>query len=292
MNKVGIIALSFLMLIIFSVQPARSQEDNAVPSLCVEGIIYDAQDSSAIVNGTPVRIGNNIKGAVITAITDSSVTFDYNGNVFSKGVNDKCTQQISNPQATTQSVVSKKETSAPLAVKKGVSEAREEAKPLYSSSKQYGTSYSRTYTESEMRKIKSFMAGSMTVVFLFFLVLYAYSSFVVQKIAQKTNTSNGWLAWVPIANVFLLCSIAGKSFLWILILFVPFAGIIIFTLVIWGGIAEACGKSWWLGLLLFVPIVSLIFVSYLAFSKMETAPVSDKPLPEDPLQKIARPEKN
>jgi hypothetical protein len=117
-------------------------------------------------------------------------------------------------------------------------------------------------------------------------------SFVIQKIAHKTNTENAWLAWIPIANIFLLCSIANKSFLWILILFVPFVGGIVFTIIVWGGVAEACSKPSWLGILMLLPLVNFVIVTYLAFSTIKPVAIENKPLPPDPLQHIAHPTQN
>jgi hypothetical protein len=77
--------------------------------------------------------------------------------------------------------------------------------------------------------------------FTFFLVCFAvgyvYVSLALQTIAQKTNTANGWLAWIPIANIILMM-----------------------------GIAEARSKPSWWGILLIIPVVNLIVPGYLAWS--------------------------
>jgi hypothetical protein len=92
-------------------------------------------------------------------------------------------------------------------------------------------------------------------------------SAMVHMIANKTGTGYGWLAWIPIFNVFLLCMIAGRSFGWVLLFFVPF-GQIIFLIMMWGGICEVCSKSWWLGILSIFPGLNFILAGYLAFSKI------------------------
>jgi hypothetical protein len=33
--------------------------------------------------------------------------------------------------------------------------------------------------------------------------------------AKKTNTQNPWLTWIPIANIYLMCIIAGKPGWWL-----------------------------------------------------------------------------
>jgi hypothetical protein len=97
-------------------------------------------------------------------------------------------------------------------------------------------------------------------------ILYAYIAFSLQTIATKTNTENGWLAWIPIANVYLMCKIAGKPGWWLLLFLIPLVNIVI-PIIIWMGIAEARNKASWLGILVIVPIANLILPGYLAFSE-------------------------
>ena len=56
-----------------------------------------------------------------------------------------------------------------------------------------------------------FTGGMMTFWIIFGLVVYIWMAICLQKIAEKTNTPNGWLAWIPIANIYLMCMIAGKG---------------------------------------------------------------------------------
>ena len=51
---------------------------------------------------------------------------------------------------------------------------------------------------------------NLIIVFLILLVIYIYSALSVQFIAKKTNTSKSWLAWIPIANSYLICKIIDK----------------------------------------------------------------------------------
>jgi len=101
---------------------------------------------------------------------------------------------------------------------------------------------------------------------LVYIALYAYSAFCLQSIAKRTNTENGYLAWIPIANIYLMCKIAGKPGWWLLLLFIPLVNIVI-GIILWVGIAKACGKPGWLGILVFVPIVDLVVIGYLAFGE-------------------------
>lgn len=108
--------------------------------------------------------------------------------------------------------------------------------------------------------------GATMVVFCIFVVAaYVYTSLALQTIANKTNTQNAWLAWIPIANVFLMIQIAKKPIWWIILCLIPLVNIII-LIVIWMGIAEARGKPSWWGILMIVPIANLIVPGYLAWA--------------------------
>jgi uncharacterized membrane protein len=114
--------------------------------------------------------------------------------------------------------------------------------------------------------------GGETVAVLFYAMLivivipsYIFSALTTQIIAKKTNTENGWLAWIPIANFFLWADIAKKPVWWGILCIVPLVGYV-FTALIWVAIAEARKKPNWLGILSIVPVVNLIVLGYLAWS--------------------------
>lgn len=105
--------------------------------------------------------------------------------------------------------------------------------------------------------------GVWLIVVLVFVLFYG---FCLMKIAQKTNTENGWLGFIPILNVLLMVNIARKPWWWFLvILFVPIANIVL-GIIVWIEICKARGKSPWILLLFLVPIVNLLVLPYLAFS--------------------------
>ena len=103
------------------------------------------------------------------------------------------------------------------------------------------------------------------------LAIYVYFAICLMKIAKKTNTPNGWFAWIPILNVILMVQISQKPMWYLVFFFVPFLNIlgIIFAILIWMAIAERLGKPSWLGILMIVPIANVIIPGYLAFSKSE-----------------------
>ena len=87
------------------------------------------------------------------------------------------------------------------------------------------------------------------------------------------------MAWVPLLDALPVCWIAGRSAWWLLLFVVlgllnktiGVASVLIFELILCIGIAEARGKSVWVGLLLFLPFVNLFVLGYLAFADGQTS---------------------
>ncbi len=116
------------------------------------------------------------------------------------------------------------------------------------------------------KAVPALLAGGFMMFFLVFaLAMYVYVALALSTIAQKTNTENGWLAWIPIANIILMLNIARKPIWWIVLCLIPLVNIVIF-IIMWMGIAEARNKPSWWGVLMIVPVVSIIVPGYLAWS--------------------------
>ncbi|MFC1942509.1 DUF5684 domain-containing protein [Chloroflexota bacterium] len=98
------------------------------------------------------------------------------------------------------------------------------------------------------------------------IIVYLWIAFCVQTIAKKTNTPNEWLAWIPIANAYLLCKMAGMSGWWTLAIFVPLLNIVM-MIIWWWSVAEKRNKPGWLGILMIIPVLNLIVPGILAFSE-------------------------
>lgn len=97
-------------------------------------------------------------------------------------------------------------------------------------------------------------------------VAYAYLSYSIQTIANKTGTENAWWGWVPILQVWLLCQIGGKPGWWVLLMFIPIINIVM-TVLIWMAVSDARQKSPFLGVLMIIPFLNLIVPGYLAFTE-------------------------
>ena len=104
------------------------------------------------------------------------------------------------------------------------------------------------------------------------IAVYAYAAYALMTIANKTKTKNSWLAWIPIANVWLIVKIAEQpdwQVLALLLYFVPVVGSIAFLAVtafwFWK-ISENVDKPGWLGILMILPVINLIVMGILAWA--------------------------
>ncbi len=120
--------------------------------------------------------------------------------------------------------------------------------------------------EGNYQQMEPAAAAIGIVYFIFIVVFYIYFAICLMKIAKKTNTENGWFAWIPILNVFLMLMIAKKPLWWFILMFIPIVNIII-SIIVWMAVAEARGKPSWIGILMIVPFVNIIIPGYLAFSQ-------------------------
>ena len=98
-----------------------------------------------------------------------------------------------------------------------------------------------------------------------FLIGYIVVSFALMTIANKLNVQNSWLAWIPIANLYLMTQCAGLEWWWMLLCFIPYVGVFP-AIWIWWKITEARGKPGPLSLVLLIPCVNLGYILYLAFA--------------------------
>jgi len=121
--------------------------------------------------------------------------------------------------------------------------------------------------EGSYQQMEPAAAAAIRIIyFIVFVVGYVYFAICLMKIAKKTDTENGWFAWIPILNVFLMLMIAKKPLWWFILMLIPIVNWII-GIIVWMAIAGARGKPNWIGILMIVPFVNVIIPGYLAFSK-------------------------
>ncbi len=105
------------------------------------------------------------------------------------------------------------------------------------------------------------------------IALYIYMALALMYMARRLKTPNAWLAWIPIANIYLVTQMAGKSGWWTLMVLapaVPFIGGIAFAAVmVWflWIVAEKLKFPGWTSLLTIIPVVNLIILGIWAWAK-------------------------
>jgi hypothetical protein len=128
------------------------------------------------------------------------------------------------------------------------------------------TSASVAAAQSSDNEVPMALAGATLLFALVVgLALYVYMALALQTIATKTGTPNAWLAWIPIANLFLMLTIAKKPLWWFLLCFIPLVNLAI-VIIVWMAVAEARGKPNWWGILIIVPFLNLVVPGYLAWT--------------------------
>ena len=101
---------------------------------------------------------------------------------------------------------------------------------------------------------------------IFGLVVYIFTSFCLMKIADKLEIPNSWLAWIPIAQIWVMVRAAGKPGWWLILFFVPLVNFVIGLIVLFT-IPTSLGKSSLYGLLPFIPLLGVfLYFGLLAFT--------------------------
>lgn len=123
----------------------------------------------------------------------------------------------------------------------------------------------RTY-DSLSEEEKALFSKIILFVSIFGLVVYVFSCFCMMKIADKLEIPNSWLAWIPIAQIWVMVRAAGKPGWWLILFFVPFVNFVI-SLIVLFTIPTSLGKSSLYGLLPFIPVLGVfLYFGLLAFT--------------------------
>lgn len=73
----------------------------------------------------------------------------------------------------------------------------------------------------------------LLILFIFLLVAYIYYCLVWYTLANKLKYKNAWIAWIPIANLFLLPILAKKHWALGFLLLIPFVNLIFSIIWCW-----------------------------------------------------------
>lgn len=246
-NKLIVIFLAGFSLICLSISFAQ-------PKVKVSGVLL-GREKTAIINGNIKREGDFVDGARVIEITEVYVKFKYQDNTFIVRLGRDDAESPRELQFDTQKI-------------------RVSRKKLKFANNLFQKGFSDTVQKDMISFFLKMGSAAIAIASIIVVAFYIFLSYTLQKIASKTNTKNGWFAWVPILSTILHCDIAQKPRWWtaviLLTLFIPLIGGIIFLvfyIVIWMKIAQRRNRPAWLGILVSVPFLGLVFVqAYFAFS--------------------------
>lgn len=236
-------------------EQAGADEKPQPPRLILDGVFITGEETYALINNQIVRENDTIKDATIRQIRPGEVDIDFRGEVITLKTKEKrkvLKQTEEEKERAKQELLSKKLSAF--------------FQPLISRFKSLSST-------QDAKSALAFVSGFLSIILAFFLITYIYVCSCLFLIAKKTGTPARWRAWVPIANLFLMCDIASISYWWLLLILtgaVPLlgifaqAGLVIF---LWNRIALARGKPGWLGFLMIIPLAGFFITGYLAFSK-------------------------
>lgn len=118
----------------------------------------------------------------------------------------------------------------------------------------------------------SFLYAMMIPLLIVGVVFYVFVALALMKLADKTKTPNGWLGWIPVANIYLMTQLAGVAWWWFLIAiaagFIPVVGGIITAIIMiwwWMKIAVRVNRPSWWGIMFIIPLVNFIFLGIMAW---------------------------
>ncbi|MFQ5500398.1 MAG: DUF5684 domain-containing protein [Candidatus Zixiibacteriota bacterium] len=105
--------------------------------------------------------------------------------------------------------------------------------------------------------------GMVGMVVIF--AIYLYMAYMHFKVANLTgHSSSAWMAFVPIANIFLLCKTAGKPAWWFILCLVPFVNFIVIG-IMWAATAKNVSQPPLWGWMTMVPFINFVALYVMAF---------------------------
>lgn len=113
------------------------------------------------------------------------------------------------------------------------------------------------------------IAAALLIVLLILalvVVFYILSAWLLYRIGKKMGYDKNWMAWVPFANYYMMCELAGKDMTFFVIMllgsFICGFVTLVMMIICWMEIAQRMGRESWWGILVIIPIVNF-FIMYL-----------------------------
>jgi hypothetical protein len=113
--------------------------------------------------------------------------------------------------------------------------------------------------------------GLILVFLLIGLALYVYSAFCFMKMADRLGVENGWFAFIPFLNLWLLTQMGDRDNTWFIIMLIGSfcCGIVtlVMMILILMDVSEKLGFENYWGILFIIPIFNLYVLYKLAFTE-------------------------
>ena len=108
------------------------------------------------------------------------------------------------------------------------------------------------------------------ILVIIFLITYVMMCYFTYAAAKRLGATRAWMAWIPIANIFLMSKMANRrtSEFWLALILGLFCGLVLFVFEIswWMEIARRLNRSSWIGVFAAFPFIGFIFMGIIAFS--------------------------
>jgi len=98
------------------------------------------------------------------------------------------------------------------------------------------------------------------------IAIYIYFSLALMKLAERLKAKRTWLAWIPIANIYLITQLSKKPWWTLFAIVIPYLNIAAMIWWFWK-ICERRNRPEWWAIGMGVPIVNLVLIGVLAWSK-------------------------
>ncbi len=100
----------------------------------------------------------------------------------------------------------------------------------------------------------------------FLVILYIFFALTLQIIANKLNVANSWLAWIPIANLWVWVKCAGRPDWWVILFFIPLVNFLVSIITLFD-VPVRLNKPALIALLVLVPVIGpFLYWGILAFT--------------------------
>lgn len=117
--------------------------------------------------------------------------------------------------------------------------------------------------------------GVFVISGIIYLAIYIYVALALMALAKKTQTQKAWLAFIPIANLYLMAKMAQMHWWPILLIIgfiIPFLNFVlalvltVYTVIWFWKIFTRVGRPGWWAIFSIIPFVNVVFLVFLGIA--------------------------